>query len=54
LLKEFEKISGTPILLNTSFNLNGHTITNDPKKAIWTFLNSEMDYLVIENYLISK
>jgi carbamoyltransferase len=54
LLKEFEKISGTPILLNTSFNLNGHTITNDPKKAIWTFLNSEMDYLIIENYLISK
>jgi carbamoyltransferase len=54
LLKEFEKISGTPILLNTSFNLNGHTITNDPKKAIWTFLNSEMDYLIIENYLITK
>jgi len=54
LLKEFEKISGTPILLNTSFNLRGHTVTNDPKKAIWTFLNSEMDYLIIENYLISK
>jgi carbamoyltransferase len=54
LLKEFEKVSGTPILLNTSFNLRGHTVTNDPKKAIWTFLNSEMDYLIIENYLISK
>jgi carbamoyltransferase len=54
LLKEFEKVSGTPILLNTSFNLKGHTTTNDPKKAIWTFLNSDMDYLIIENYLISK
>lgn len=54
LLKEFEKISGTPILLNTSFNLKGHTTTNDPKKAIWTFLNCDMDYLIIENYLISK
>ena len=54
LLKEFEKVSGTPILLNTSFNLRGHTMTNDPKKAIWTFLNCDMDYLVLGNYLISK
>jgi carbamoyltransferase len=54
LLKEFEKISGTPILLNTSFNLKGHTTTNDPNKALWTFLNCDMDYLVIKNYLISK
>ena len=54
LLKEFEKVSGTPILLNTSFNLRGHTMTNDPRKAIWTFLNCDMDYLIIGNYLISK
>lgn len=54
LLKEFQKLSGTPILLNTSFNLRGHTMTNDPEKAIWTFLNSDMDYLVMGNYLISK
>lgn len=54
LLKEFEKISGTPILLNTSFNLRGHTMTNDPHKAIWTFKNCDMDYLVLGNYLISK
>ena len=54
LLKEFEKVSGTPILLNTSFNLRGHTMTNEPQKAIWTFLNCDMDYLVIGNYLISK
>ena len=54
LLKEFEKVSGTPILLNTSFNLRGHTMTNDPIKAIWTFLNCDMDYLIIGNYLISK
>ena len=54
LLKAFEKVSGTPILLNTSFNLRGHTITNDPYKAIWTFLNSDMDYLILGNYLISK
>jgi carbamoyltransferase len=54
LLKEFEKVSGTPILLNTSFNLRGYTMTNDPKKAIWTFLNCDMNYLVLGNFLISK
>jgi carbamoyltransferase len=54
LLKSFEKLSGTPILLNTSFNLKGHTTTNDPQKALWTFMNCDMDYLVMGNYLIKK
>jgi carbamoyltransferase len=54
LLKEFEKVTGTPILLNTSFNLKDHTMTNDPQKAIWTFYNCDMDYLVLGNFLISK
>ncbi len=54
LLKEFEKLTGTPILLNTSFNLKGHTMTNDPEKALWTFNNCDMDYLVLGNFLISK
>jgi len=54
LLKEFEKLTGTPILLNTSFNLKDHTMTNDPEKAIWTFLNCDMDYLILGNFLISK
>ena len=54
LLKEFEKLTGTPILLNTSFNLKDHTMTNDPQKAIWTFLNCDMDVLVINNFIIYK
>lgn len=54
LLKEFEKLTGTPILLNTSFNLKDHTMTNDPEKAIWTLMNCDMDYLVMGNYIISK
>jgi len=54
LLKEFEKLTGTPILLNTSFNLKDHTMTNDPQKAIWTFHNCDMDYLVLGKFLISK
>jgi len=54
LLKEFEKLTDTPILLNTSFNLKDHTMTNDPQKAIWTFLNCDMDILVINNFIIYK
>jgi carbamoyltransferase len=54
LLKEFEKLTGTPILLNTSFNLKDHTMTNDPQKAVWTLKNCDMDYLVMGNYIISK
>jgi carbamoyltransferase len=54
LLKEFEKITGTPILLNTSFNLRGQTMVNDPATAVKTFNNCDMDYLVIGNYIISK
>jgi carbamoyltransferase len=54
LLKQFEKVSGTPILLNTSFNLKGHTTTNDPQKALWTFMNCDMDYLIMGGFIISK
>ena len=54
LLKKFEKKSGYPILLNTSFNLRGQTMVLDPVTAIKTFYDCEMDYLVLGNYLISK
>jgi carbamoyltransferase len=54
LLKQFKKVSGTPILLNTSFNLRGQTMVNDPKTAIQTFLNCDMDYLVMGHFIISK
>ena len=54
LLKSFEKVSGFPILLNTSFNVKDKTIVLTPKDAIETFLDTKMDYLVIQNYLIRK
>ena len=54
LLKEFEKLTGKPILLNTSFNLRGQTMVNDPTTAIKTFKNCDMDYLIMGNYVISK
>ena len=54
LLKEFGEISGVPILLNTSFNFKDQTITMDPEDAIIRFLDSDMDYLVLDNFLVSK
>ena len=54
LLLEYEKISGLPILLNTSFNVKDKTMVLTPKDAIDTFYDTEMDLLVIGNYLIYK
>jgi carbamoyltransferase len=54
LLKKFGEKTGFPILLNTSFNFKDQTITLYPKDAIIRFLDSEMDYLVLGNFIISK
>ena len=53
LLKAFKDISGIPILLNTSFNEN-EPIVNNPDEAIKCFLRTDMDVLVLENYIIKK
>lgn len=54
IIKEFYKLSGTPVLLNTSFNDNGEPIVETPSDAIKTFLSTEIDVLVLENYTIYK
>jgi carbamoyltransferase len=54
LISAFHKITGTPVLLNTSFNLRGEPIVNSPRDALNTFSLSGMDYLVIENCIIDK
>lgn len=46
--------SGPPVLLNTSFNVAGQPIVETPTEAIQTFLKTDIDYLVIENFWISK
>ena len=45
---------GFPIVINTSFNVNGDPIVESPFDAIETFLKTEIDTLVIENYIIDK
>ena len=54
LLKEYQKITKYPILLNTSFNLKDQTMVRDAQEAIDTFMNCDMDFLVIDNIFISK
>ena len=54
LLDKFGAVSGMPVLLNTSFNLRGQPIVCTPDDALDAFLISEIDILVIENYLITR
>jgi len=52
LLSEFGKLTGLPILLNTSFNVRGQPIVCTPQEAIDTFLWANLDALVIGNYVL--
>ncbi len=54
ILLEFEKVSGFPILLNTSFNINGEPIVCSPDDAISTFYNSKIDVLILGDYKIKR
>ena len=54
LLTELEKQNEYPIVLNTSFNIKDQTMIRDPKTAIDTFLEVELDMLVIEDYVTKK
>lgn len=53
LLKSFKKITDVPVLLNTSLNIN-EPINNDPKTAYETFTKSNIDILVMQNYVFFK
>ena len=54
LINQFKKITGVGVLVNTSFNVRGEPIVNSPEDAFKCFMNTEMDYLVIENFLYEK
>ncbi|MCI0565220.1 MAG: nodulation protein, partial [Nitrososphaera sp.] len=51
LIREFERITGVPVLLNTSFNIQ-EPIVCRPEDAIKTFLGASFDVLVLENHLV--
>lgn len=54
LLTEFKKQTGCSVLVNTSFNSRGEPIVCTPLDAYRCFMASEMDYLVINNFVYSK
>ena len=53
-LSEFKRLSGFGVVINTSFNLHGRTIVNTPEDAIEDFLDSHMDFLVLDGYLVRR
>jgi carbamoyltransferase len=53
LIKEFEKLTGVPVVLNTSFNEN-EPIVCTPSEALSCFLRTEMDALVIGKYIVRR
>ncbi len=54
LLEAFYKLTKIPVLLNTSFNVKGQPIVNTPQQAIDTFKKTNIDVLVIEDYILVK
>ena len=54
LLGHFERKTGCGVLVNTSFNVRGEPIVCTPEDAYRCFMRTEMDYLVLENFLLAK
>jgi carbamoyltransferase len=54
LIKAFEDETGCGLVVNTSFNVRGEPIVCSPEDAYRCFMRTEMDYLVLENHLLSK
>lgn len=54
IIREFYKITGVAGILNTSFNLHGYPVVGTPERAYWTFKNSFLDGLLLENWFIER
>jgi carbamoyltransferase len=54
MISEFGKLSGVPVILNTSFNIMGEPIVESPYHAVRCFFSTGLDYLVIGNYVVGK
>ena len=54
LLNEFKALTGHPVVLNTSFNIKAEPIVCSPQDAVHSFVNSDLDYLVMGNFLVTK
>lgn len=54
LLSEFDRLTGCPVLVNTSFNVRGEPIVMTPLDAYRCFMRTHIDYLVVGQYLFAK
>ena len=54
LIRRFEALTGCAVIVNTSFNVRGEPIVCTPEDAYRCFMRTEMDYLVVGNYLLAK
>jgi len=54
LMRRFKARTGCPVLINTSFNVRGEPIVCTPQHALRCFLGTEMDVLVLENFVIRR
>jgi carbamoyltransferase len=54
LISKFKELTGYPILVNTSFNVRGEPIVNSPEDAYRCFMGTQIDILVIGNYVFEK
>jgi carbamoyltransferase len=54
MMRRFRDRTGCPVLINTSFNVRGEPIVCTPADALRCFLGTEMDVLVLENFVIRR
>jgi carbamoyltransferase len=54
LISAFEKLSGVPVVINTSFNVRGEPIVCTPEDAYNCFLHTDIDFLVMNDFLVEK
>ena len=54
LINEFYKITGVPVIINTSMNVMGEPIVNTPEQTYAMLQKTDMDFLVMGNNMISK
>ena len=54
LIREFYKITGVPVMINTSMNVRGEPIVNTPEQAFEMILKTDMDNLVMNNYMVTR
>jgi len=54
LIKKFDENYGTAVIINTSFNVRGEPIVCTPEDAYRCFMRTDMDYLIMGNYLLDK